>query len=79
MLGAGALASLPHRVFAQTATATRPRLLQGVQSGDVGGDGATLWSRADRPARMIVEYSTTESFAGATRLQGPPALEATDF
>lgn len=79
ILGAGALATLPHRIFAQTAAAARPRLLQGVQSGDVGGDSATLWSRADRPARMIVEYATTESFAGATRLQGPMALEATDF
>lgn len=79
MLGAGALAALPSRVFAQTATAARPRQLQGVQSGDVSGDSVTLWSRADRPARMIVEYATTESFAGATRIPGPLALEAADF
>lgn len=54
-------------------------MLQGVQAGDIGGDGATLWSRADRPARMIIEHATTESFASATRVQGPTALEATDY
>lgn len=79
MLGGGAFAALPSRVFSQTATAARPQLMQGVQSGDVGSDGATLWSRADRPARMIVEHATTESFAGARRIEGPLALEATGF
>ncbi len=78
MLGAGA-AALPFRVFAQTAAAARPRLLQGVQSGDVGSAGATLWSRADRPARMIADYATTESFTDARRIEGPLALEATGF
>ncbi|WP_295145490.1 alkaline phosphatase D family protein [uncultured Reyranella sp.] len=77
--GAGALAALPSRVFARTAAAARPRLMQGVQSGDVGGDGATLWSRADRPARMIVEYATTEGFTDARRIEGPLALEPTGF
>jgi alkaline phosphatase D len=77
--GAGALAALPSRVFAQTAGAARPRLLQGVQSGDVASAGATLWSRADRPARMIAEYATTESFTDARRIEGPLALEATGF
>jgi alkaline phosphatase D len=79
ILGGSAFAALPSRVFARTATAARPQLIQGVQSGDVGSDGATLWSRADRPARMIVEYATTESFAGARRIEGPVALEATGF
>lgn len=78
MLGAGALAALPLPGLAQSAS-TRPRLLQGVQAGDVGSEGATLWSRADRPARMIVEYATVESFAGARRLTGPFAFEETDF
>lgn len=79
VLGAAALAALPFRVFAQTAAAARPHLPQGVQSGDVGGSGATLWSRADRPARMIAEYATTENFSDARRLEGPVALEATGF
>jgi alkaline phosphatase D len=79
MLGTGAFAALPSRVFAQTAKADRPRLTQGVQSGDAGSDGITLWSRADRPARMIVEHATTESFTGARRIEGPLALEETGF
>ncbi len=79
ILGASALAAFPPRLYAQTATASRPRLLQGVQAGDVGADGATIWSRADRPARMIVDYATTESFTDARRIEGPSALEATDF
>ncbi|MBS0658466.1 MAG: alkaline phosphatase D family protein, partial [Verrucomicrobia bacterium] len=78
-LGAGALAAFPPRLYAQTATASRPRLLQGVQAGDVGADGATIWGRADRPARMIVDYATTESFTDARRVEGPSALGATDF
>src|SRR6266481_5643629 len=54
-LGTSALAAaLPTRIFAQTAT-SRPQLLQSVQSGDVSSDGTVVWSRADRPARMIVE------------------------
>lgn len=80
MLGAGALAvTLPARLFAQTAASSRPRLTQSVQSGDVMADGATVWSRADRPSRMIVDYATTESFTDAKRVEGPFALEATDF
>ena len=77
--GAGALAALPSLVFAQTSAAARPRLMQGVQSGDPGSDGVTLWSRADRPSRMIVEYATTESFSTTRRIEGPLAVEATGF
>lgn len=51
----------------------------GVQVGDVAGDRAVLWSRADRPAQMLVELATTESFADARELRGPAALEDTDF
>jgi alkaline phosphatase D len=76
---AGSLsAALPTRVFAQTATA-RPQLLQGVQAGDFTADGAVIWSRADRPARMLVEYATTEGFADSRRVPGPLTTEATDF
>jgi phosphodiesterase/alkaline phosphatase D-like protein len=34
-----------------------------LQSGDVSLDSGVVWARADRPARMLVEASTTESFA----------------
>ena len=40
----------------------RPALTHGVQSGDVSADGGVVWARADRPSRLIVEASTTDSF-----------------
>ena len=59
--------------------AARPQLPFGVQSGDVTANRAIVWSRADRPARMIVEYATTESFINAQRIVGPAAIEPSDF
>lgn len=46
-----------------TSERMRPRAPYGAQAGDVVGDRAILWSRADRPARMTVVWSTTESMA----------------
>jgi alkaline phosphatase D len=62
-----------------TSEAARPQLPCGVMSGDVTGDRAIVWSRTDRAARMIVEYSVDESFRNAKRIVGPAALEHTDF
>src|SRR5215210_6902047 len=62
-----------------TPAAARVALLQGVASGDVTAGRAVIWSRADRAARMFVEYSTTESFANPLRVPGPAALETSDF
>lgn len=42
--------------------ADRPTITHGVQSGDVSVDSAVVWARADRPSRMQVEISTTDSF-----------------
>jgi alkaline phosphatase D len=42
--------------------ADRPILTHGIQSGDVGVEGAIVWARADRPSRIKVEFSTTDSF-----------------
>ncbi|MBR0827306.1 alkaline phosphatase D family protein [Bradyrhizobium manausense] len=42
--------------------ADRPLFAGGIQSGDVSDGSAVVWARADRPARMQVEYSTVESF-----------------
>jgi alkaline phosphatase D len=61
-----------------TASSARPLVPQGVAAGDVGGSRAVVWSRTDRPARMFVEYATTESFRDARRVPGPAALESTD-
>ncbi|MFI5031762.1 MAG: alkaline phosphatase D family protein [Reyranellales bacterium] len=79
LLGASAAAAIPTRIYAQTAPSRRPQLAQGVQSGDLMADGGIVWSRADRPSRMIVEYATTESFTDARRIEGPMALDATDY
>jgi alkaline phosphatase D len=49
----------------------RPVLTHGVQSGDVTADGALVWTRADRPSRMLVEVSRDPSFRHARRLRGP--------
>jgi alkaline phosphatase D len=57
----------------------RPAASEGVASGDVAADRAMIWSRCDRPAQMIVEWATTESFADPHRALGPSVIEATDF
>jgi len=51
----------------------------GVASGDVSADGAVVWSKTDRPARMVVEYATTDQFADARKVIGPAALETSDY
>lgn len=79
LLAGGLATALPSRIFAQTSASARPRQLQGVQSGDFFADGAIVWSRSDRPARMIVDYATTESFIGAWRIEGPLAGPDSDF
>lgn len=57
----------------------RPAVAQGVQSGDVTADRGLVWSRTDRPARMLLEYDTSDRFTNPTRLRGPHALAVTDF
>jgi alkaline phosphatase D len=77
---------LHHTVAGQTGApaivksdAGRPAMPQGVASGDVSDGRAVVWSRSDRPARMLVEYATTEKFENLLRRTGPSALESTDF
>ena len=62
-----------------TAEGARPQLAQGIQIGDVRAGRALIWSRADRPARLWVEYDFDPSFANAVRIRGPHALETTDY
>ena len=61
------------------ASAKNVPIVTGVQSGDVTGTRGIVWARADRPARMILDYGGRESFAGAQRIIGPHALAVTDF
>ena len=87
LAGGGLLATgiVAGRALAQAAPAVirsdrmRPGLPYGVQSGDLAGDRAIVWARADRPARMMVEWATTESFEGARVVRGPAALEDSDY
>ena len=59
--------------------ADRPRITCGLQSGDVSTDSAMVWERADRPARMQVEYSTRESFDAILGATSADALPDRDF
>src|ERR1039457_5225492 len=59
--------------------ASRPLITHGVQSGDVSVDSGVVWARADRPARMRVEISTTESFKEIRRGVIVDALPESDF
>jgi alkaline phosphatase D len=57
----------------------RPVVTHGVASGDVSLDSAIVWSRCDRPARMVVEWSTSDSFRDVRRVVGRVAESSTDF
>ena len=38
-----------------------------------------VWARSDKPARMVLEWDTSDRFANPRRISGPYALETTDF
>jgi alkaline phosphatase D len=61
------------------AEGARPVITHGVQSGDPMPSAMMVWSRCDRPARMLVEWSTSPSFDSVTRVEGPVATTETDF
>jgi alkaline phosphatase D len=59
--------------------ADRPLVTHGVQSGDVSADAGVVWARADRPARMRVEISTTDSFKAVQQGAFVDALPDSDL
>src|SRR5882672_12106260 len=59
--------------------ADRPAIACGIQSGDVSARSVVIWARADRAARMRVEYSTVESFASILGSSSADALADSDF
>jgi alkaline phosphatase D len=83
LTGAGSLAALgalsgiarPHLSHA----ATRPQITHGIQSGDVSIDSGVVWARTDRPARMVVEASTTDRFSDIRAVASVDALPESDF
>jgi alkaline phosphatase D len=77
MLGA----SVPNGLAAPgviTSDRERPQIPYGVMSGDPTGSRAIIWSKTDRPARMLLEFATREDFRGAQRVVGPAALASSD-
>ncbi|MGV9566775.1 alkaline phosphatase D family protein [Streptomyces sp. NPDC003480] len=80
-LAASAALTLPTALGAAPAFARsgRPTAGWGVQAGDVTAHSGLVWVRSDRPARMIVETSATESFRDPRRWQGPLLGAGTDF
>src|SRR5215813_7548069 len=59
--------------------ADRPRITHGLQSGDVTTDSGIVWARTDRPARMLVEAATSDSFRDILAGTYTDALPETDF
>jgi len=59
--------------------ADRPLITHGLQSGDVSASSAVIWARADRPARMLIEASTTDSFRTICSAGFADALPEADF
>src|SRR5258707_12029126 len=74
LAGLGSLAS-PYLSRA----ADRPMIANGLASGDISTDSAVVWARADRPARMRVEFSTVESFRTIIRVASSDAFPDHDF
>jgi alkaline phosphatase D len=50
-----------------------------VQSGDITADSGVVWARADRPSRMLVEVSATDSFRDIRSGVFADALPESDF
>jgi alkaline phosphatase D len=77
--GIGSILAQGQAPAAVTPEQMRPAIPYGVASGDITSDAAILWSRSDRPARLLVEYAASEAFRHSRRLLGPAALEDSDF
>jgi alkaline phosphatase D len=54
-------------------------LSHGVAVGAIGNGRALVWSRSDRPSRLVIDYATTEKFNDAMTVGGTAALESSDF
>src|SRR5262249_39668174 len=59
--------------------AARPLIPHGIQSGAGSPDSGVVWGRADRPARMLVEIATPDSFSNIRTAVSVDALPQADF
>ncbi len=57
----------------------RPVLTHGVQSGDVRTRNAVLWSRADRPSRLIAQLASSSDFRKSVTIPGPVVTPRSDL
>lgn len=57
----------------------RPRLTHGLQTGDVTANSATIWTRADREARMLVEVGLDPEFRRSRTIPGARLHAESDF
>jgi len=57
----------------------RPVLPCGAQTGDPTARGVVLWSQADRPAHILVEWGTDPSLRDARRVEGPLAHKRDNY
>jgi alkaline phosphatase D len=76
---AATIAALPLLFSINADASDAPVMEQGIQIGDVTQGRAIIWSRADRPARMMVEYAFNEQFTDARTIRGPYAMAESDF
>ena len=58
---------------------SRPIFTHGVQSGDVTTSSGMIWTRTDRPAKVLMEVWTTESFQNARQLAPLTAMPSHDY
>ncbi|GAA2728648.1 alkaline phosphatase D family protein [Actinocorallia aurantiaca] len=78
LLAGGALA-LPAGLTAPAFARARPSITHGVQTGEVAGGRALVWTRASRASRMLVDYSTRPDFRGHRTVRGPWLTPGTDL
>ncbi len=76
---AATIAILPLLFSINADASDAPLMEQGIQIGDVTRGRAIIWSRADRPSRMMVEYAFNEQFTDARTIRGSYAVAESDF
>ncbi|WP_245627896.1 alkaline phosphatase D family protein [Actinomadura oligospora] len=79
LLSSGTASAKPGPTAPALARSGRARITHGVQAGDVTAREAVVWTRSDRPARMLVEVSRRPDFRGADRIRGPVLTPDTDL
>ena len=76
-VGALAVAPLHQAPAIITRDKNRPLIDAGVAAGLIGPRAAIVWAHADRPGRLVVEYSKTASFQNTSRVNGTIATTET--